>query len=194
MTSVRPGKGKTLSAERARLASQPSAARISTDGLHGTVERLIGDRLQAARELGFTEGHRAAVEDSAGLLNRAAEALDALREEAAESLARTSAQLGLAIASHLVRAEIDAGRYEVEAIVREVLAASGIGRGSCVVHLSPEDVERLADVSFRAGTEIEADIEVPSGDVHVTTPHGLLVREMDRALHDIGERILGEIK
>ena len=159
-----------------------------------TLERMVDDRLRAAHERGFAEGHRAAITEGASQLNRAAEALDALREEAAESLARTSAELGLSIASHLVRAEVEAGRYELEKIVREVLAASGIGRGNCVVHLSPEDVERLADVSFRAGTVIEADIEIPSGDVHVTTPHGLLVREMDRALEDIGERIRGEVR
>lgn len=183
-----------MSPDRTRLAAPPTDARISNQDAAATLERIVDERIRAAHERGFAAGERAALGGSAGLLNRAAEQLDTLREEAAESLAKTSAELGLAVASHLLRAEIEAGRYDLESMVREVLAASGIGRGSCVVHVSPEDAERLAEVCFRAGTEIESDVEVPSGDVHLTTPHGLLVREMDRAMADIGERILGALR
>jgi hypothetical protein len=29
--------------------------------------------------------------------------------------------------------------------------------------------------------------------VHITTPHGLLVRDLDEALRSIGERLLGDL-
>jgi flagellar biosynthesis/type III secretory pathway protein FliH len=48
-------------------------------------------------------------------------------------------------------------------------------------------------VRFRAGTELEPDDAVARGDVHVETPHGLLVRETSEALRSIHERLLGEL-
>jgi hypothetical protein len=62
-----------------------------------------------------------------------------------------------------------------------------------VVHVNPVDAERLADVPFRAGTELEADPGVPAGSVHVTTPQGLLVRDLDQALGSIREHLLGSL-
>ena len=74
--------------------------------------------------------------------------------------------------------------------MRETLSFSGGARGPCTVHLHPADAGALEGVPFRSGTEIEADPSVPRGSVHVTTPHGLLVRDLDEALRSIGERLL----
>ena len=81
----------------------------------------------------------------------------------------------------------------MERIVRETLQAAGVGRGTCVVHLNPSDAARLADVVFRAGTTLESDPEVAPGDVHVTTPRGLLVRDVEAAVASIGERLRGDL-
>src|SRR5262245_40035709 len=131
---------------------------------------------------------------------QAAGALDLAAQQLAESpqqlLAEiTSAVVDLAseIARAVVRSEIAAGRHDIERIVRETLSASGVGRGACVVHVHPRDAERLRGVPFRSGTEIEADPEVAEGDVHVTTPHGLLVREIDELLAAVRIRLHGEL-
>ena len=58
---------------------------------------------------------------------------------------------------------------------------------------SPSDAERLKPLPFRSGTKIEADPEVAPGDVHVTTPHGVLVRDQDEVLEAIRNRIRGEL-
>jgi flagellar biosynthesis/type III secretory pathway protein FliH len=113
------------------------------------------------------------------------------REKAAADLAHTSVLLATKIARELLRAEIDVGHYDLERVVRDALAVSGVGRGACVVHLNPIDAERLKHVPFRAGLTIEADHEVARGDVHLTTPVGVLVRDIDDALEAIGEKIRG---
>ena len=42
--------------------------------------------------------------------------------------------------------------------------------------------------------KLEPDTDVARGDVHVTTPRGLLVRELDEALEAIHENLLGEVQ
>ena len=47
-------------------------------------------------------------------------------------------------------------------------------------------------LTYGAGTAVESDPGVPRGSVHVTTPQGLLVRDLDEALRAIGERLHAE--
>ena len=77
--------------------------------------------------------------------------------------------------------------------IRETLQASAVGRQSCVVHLNPVDRDRLAEVHFRSGTVLESDPDVPPGDVHVSTQHGLLVRDLDDTLRAVSERLQEEL-
>ena len=76
--------------------------------------------------------------------------------------------------------------------MRETLASSGVGRGNCTVHLHPDDFATLAQVSFRVGTKIEADSAVAPGDVHISTPQGLLVHETSQALESIRAALQAE--
>jgi flagellar biosynthesis/type III secretory pathway protein FliH len=178
---------------RVRVTRAPSRARLVAEDRERLLERVASARERLAFEAGREEGRREERLLSAGALSRAAERLDSAREEAAAGLASDAVALALEIARVLVRRSIDLGTHDVERIVRETLAASGVGRGTCVVHLNPADAERLERVPFRAGTRIEADHEIAAGDVHVTTPHGVLVRDQDDAFAAIAERIRGEL-
>lgn len=173
----------------------PGRAR-SVAVFEGTRAELVARRraavLQREFARGRVEGERAAIANAAGALTRAAEALARSGEERTAEVARDAVRLAVEIARTLLRHEIDAGRYDIERIVRETLQASGIGRGACVLHLNPADVARLEGVVFRAGTTIESDPEVPAGDVHVTTQRGLLVRDVEQALASIAERLEGD--
>ena len=173
----------------AALDAPPSNARVASGELDAALERLIRRRCDAAH----AEGELRARNSAAGALEAACAQLERAREEAAAALARQSVELAVEIAGVLVRREIEAGRHALETIVRESLAASGVGRGACVVHLNPSDATMLAEVRFRAGTTIEADDAIPRGDVHVSTPHGLLVRETAEALRSIHDRLLGAL-
>jgi flagellar biosynthesis/type III secretory pathway protein FliH len=98
-----------------------------------------------------------------------------------------------------VKLDLDRCREHVRAAAAPVYRGrvdivSGVRRGdSVVVHLCPDDLERLQDVSFRAGTQLVADGELGRGEVHVTTPHGVLVRDIDIALDGVLERIRADL-
>jgi flagellar biosynthesis/type III secretory pathway protein FliH len=158
--------------------------------LQAALERMVGVREAAAREAGRRAGDEALLASIAGAVDEAVARLDASREEALTHLNHTAVGLAVEIARQLLRVELPTGRYDLEGIVREALSFSGTGRGRCVVHLHPADAGALQGVPFRAGTEIEADPSVSRGSVHITTPHGLLVRDIDEALRAIGERLL----
>lgn len=137
-------------------------------------------------------GQRAALEAATARLEAAAERVERQAEAARAQLARAGTELGLEIARTLLRAEVARGHYDLEKLVRETLAQSGVGRGACVVHLNPADHARLADVRFRSGTRLEPDPGVAQGDVHVETALGVLVRDLDAALEAIAERLREE--
>jgi flagellar biosynthesis/type III secretory pathway protein FliH len=183
----------THSAGAVRLERPPVRVAVVGGTTQAFLDRLAAEREQRAHEAGRIAGRTEALETAAGGLARAIETLDAARDAAAARLASDAVALAVEIARHLVRREIDVGQHDIEKIVRETLAVSGVGRGSCVVHVNPADAERLKSVPFRAGTEVEADHEVARGDVHVTTPYGVLVRDVDAALASIAQRIREEL-
>ncbi len=167
------------------LGSAPVAARVVPGRLDEFSGRLTQDLELSTFERGRQEGRTQAAEQAAGALERAATELDRAREQASAELSKSATQLALGLARILLRREISQGGYELERIVRESLALSGVGRGACVVHLHPEDAAALTNVAFRAGTTIEADSAVSRGCVQVSTPHGLLVRDHEEALQAI---------
>ncbi len=176
------------------LKSPPTGATVVTGdsgaGLSEVVERLLSNSQQRGVEAGRAEANAS----SAQALEAAGTRFDELGEEARAQVGETAVTLALEIARHLLRVEVEAGRYDLEAVVRDALKESGTGRRNCTVHLNPKDFERLSEVPFRTGTELEPDVSVPVGNVHITTPDGLLVRDLDRAIEAIGERILGDLR
>lgn len=168
-----------------RIDKAPTAARVVPGGVEGLVRRCVAQ----AR----AEGERDASLRAAKAFETAVAKLEASQAEAADALARNAVQLAVEIARTLVRVEIDAGRHGLEKIVRESLAASGVGRGAAQVHLHPADHALVADVRWRSGTVVEADEAVQRGDVHISTHQGLLVREIQDSLRAIHERLLGEL-
>jgi flagellar biosynthesis/type III secretory pathway protein FliH len=156
-------------------------------------EALLPALLEGAR----SAGHAAGLEQGRMLTERALEELErrlAAREESARAeLARSAVELALEIARVLLRREIGRGQYDLERIVRDTLSEAAVGRSPCVVHLNPADCARLSEVRFRSGTKIAPDEGVALGDVHVETPLGLLVRDLDGALESIGRRLREEL-
>lgn len=155
--------------------------------------RARAEAEERAHARGFTEGQARLFSGTLSRIDLAVEELRVAREASDRAVIEDTTRLALAIAREIVRTEIEAGRYDIQRIVREALAASGAGRGACVVHLNPIDVERLAGVPFRAATRLESDPEVAPGDVHVSTQRGTLVRDVDAALATLAERFQEEL-
>lgn len=176
------------SVSRIPAHAAPIEARVSDGPFDQALGRLIQRQMQAARVQGARDARAALGVDLDGAMQR----LDTAREQAVEQLAHSAVELALEITRSLLRAEIPEGRYDLEAIVREALAFSGTGRGRCMIHVNPSDAEKLEDVQWRAGTAIEPDPDVSRGSVHITTPQGLLVRDLDDAMGSIRERLLGD--
>ncbi len=183
-----------MSPETLCLRRAPAGVRVVDGTTTWAFEAVVRRRIEAAEARGVELGRRAELEAAAGALFDAAKRLDGAVDEARAEVGRSAVDLALEIARTLLRVEVDAGRYDLETIVRESLAASGVGRASCTVHLHPGDLERLAGTSFRAGTELEADTSVARGDVQVAMADGLLVRDLERAVAMIGERLRGALR
>jgi flagellar biosynthesis/type III secretory pathway protein FliH len=181
---------KNLSPERIKIPRAPLAAQLGEGRLQDALERLLEQRESA----GFAAGREAARSEALLRLDEATARLCAANEAVNATLASDSVELALCIAAELVRTNVAAQRHDMEAIVRDALSASGVGRGACTVHVSPADAARLADVPFRAGTRIEADPDVRAACVQVEAPQGLLVRDIEAALASITARLREEAR
>lgn len=172
-----------------RVPAAPSALRV----VDAAEIRARSEAEARGHARGLAEGEGRLLAGAMRRIDDAVEELRLAREASDRAVIEDSTRLALAIAREIVRTEIDAGRYDLERIVREALTASGAGRGACVVHLNPADVERLSGVAFRVATRLESDPEVAPGDVHVSTQRGTLVRDVDAALSTLAERFQEEL-
>ncbi len=179
-------------AVKIRLQSAPRIVRRASRSLAEIAGDLSARKLRSAYERGLAEGGSIAARAAAARLDAAVEHFETARLEQETEATEFALRFAVEIARHLVRKEIAAGTHDVERIVRETLSQSGVDRGQCVVHLSPEDHATLHGVAFRSGTRLEADPTVARGDVHVTTPQGLFVREIDTILRSLLERLEGD--
>jgi flagellar biosynthesis/type III secretory pathway protein FliH len=183
-----------LSASRIVLTRRPVGATLVEGGLDAWLAQHVATERASAFAAGRAEGERAAIAGCAGRLDSAVERLEAQQQAVEARLSSIAAALGLEVARALARAEVRADRHDVERLVREVLASGNVGRAPCQVHLHPEDAARLANTTFRAGTEIVPDVGVSKGDVQIATPQGLLVHELDDALARLARRLEEELE
>ena len=177
-----------------RLPAAPTAARAVPGAPQDALDTCLEQVWSVAAENGRRAGGDEALRSAAAALERARASFDEARSSLADEAVQDVVWLAVEIASHLVRGEIDAGRYDLERIVRDVLEAADVGRAACTLHLHPEDAKALGSVPLRAGTAIEEDVEVARGDVHVTTPHGVMSRQLEEASASIREAILSQLR
>jgi len=170
---------------RLTLDGEPCSIRISSASL----AELEGARRAKAEERLRAEGFAEAQATAAGAMERAAAALDEERGGLIGSVAENAALLAVEIAQQLLRKSLAEGNYDIAAIVREVLASTGGTSGTTLLRVHPADAEALAEVPFRAGTQVQADPAVRRGDVMVETDQGVLVREIDGCVATIREKL-----
>lgn len=178
--------------EPIHLPHAPVDAR-SVGDLQALAEARREGQAKRAYERGLADGKRAAVDSGVSALEAALERIEAAGERAQEELARQSVELAVEIARSLLQVRIEAGEFDLERIVRGALADAEVGRGSVVVHLHPDDHALLEEPLFRTGTALSVDPNLSRGDVHLSTPRGLLVRELEAALTSIREQLQEEL-
>ena len=183
-----------MSAEQVRLHAQPVSVALAQGDQGDLFASLLERRERAAFESGQRAGRAEVLAQAVVRLDSAAAQFTKAMESSTATLVSDSVELALAIAAELVRSEVEARRHGIEALVRDTLTASGVGRGACTVHVSPEDAAALSQLSFRSTTRIEADPDVRRACVQVETPQGLLVRDIDAALVSVAARLREEAR
>lgn len=157
------------------------------------LDERVAARIASAEASAYEAGRTEALAAVGPQVDAVVERLEAFRHEATEEVARDTVELAVEIARQLVQCQVHAGDYDLERMVRGALDAADVGRGTCTVHVAPADHERLNEVPFREGTRVVADPEMRPGDLHVATPRGLLVRELEPTLDAIREQLLEEL-
>lgn len=182
---------------KVQLHAAPAQARIE----EASLQQVADDHAAAREEASFAEGHAqgyaegqaSSIESGKAALEAALMRLEEKVDRAERELSHHAVEIGVEIASALVRSRIEAGEYDLERIVRGALSDSGVGRGEVTVHLHPGDHQLLEGTTFRAGTRLEVDPTLTRGDVHLSTPRGLLVRDVEGALESIREQLLEDL-
>lgn len=170
-----------MSPERLLLPRKPIGIRLLPGDLNTYIERQV--------DQAFERGRDDALANSCHLIEQAAQRINAARDEALQEIPAFATRFAEEVARQLLRIELSQGSHEIETMVRATLAESGVGRAECTVHVHPDDMQRLTSTVFRRGTKIEADPGVALGSVQVTTPQGLLVRDLDLCIKHAAERI-----
>jgi flagellar assembly protein FliH len=186
---------------RARADEIVRAARAEADRVREEARREGFDRgrdegrAQAARE----ERERVAAEAAAlrAILEEAARALLARRDEFLAAAERDLVRLAVAIAGKIVRAEVQSGRKVAPAAVRRAVELAGRRRELRVL-LHPEDLALVdADLpalrrDFPQGgpVTLEASDRVSRGGCLVLTAEGAVDAEVETQLREIERGLL----
>jgi len=178
---------------RVDLQSMPQAIALSAEALPELEARLSSETKTAAYEEGARDAIERATQEAVGALHQAVERVDASREQALDQLSVSAVELAVEIARQIIQVEVRAENYDLERIIRTSLSHSGMGRGSADVHVSSADFDRLSNVTFRKGTQILPNPQLSDGDVHIDSPNGLLVREIDVCLDNVREQLLEDV-
>ena len=130
-------------------------------------ERAAREPVRIAAEQAFAAGYergraetRAAEGES---LSKATAALEAEYERVNAAASATAVELAMTVAREFLRVEVQAGRHDLERMVRETLQASGAGRGRCTVHLNPDDVAALEASSLPRRHPLWRHAQLPLG-------------------------------
>ena len=174
-----------MSIEALQLPSAPIAVRLVPESAEGYTRALWAEELAAAEQRGYERGHASALEQYAGTIQTAVDGIRVAGDRAVDGLSTRTALVVAAVSSHVLRRELDAGRYDIERMVRDTLATAATGRVPCTVRVHPDDAHRLEAVPFRTGTKVEADGDVALGCVQVESAHGLVVREIEEILRQL---------
>jgi flagellar assembly protein FliH len=137
-----------------------------------------------------TEAEKSRTVAAAMALLDAAARLDAWRRELPARIESQLVELAVGIARKVLCQELQAGRYDIEPIVREALAGLDL-RAGAVVHLNPDDLRRggLAPSEAGGGETVRyiADPQVAPGECIVETPEGTVEATVEHQLARVSE-------
>ncbi len=169
--------------------------------------RRDADAIRAAAE---KEGHRAADERTAQMLNQKLATLMPALEQAIGDVAlsrqawlahweQAAVSVSLAISAHVIRRELRQDPQISLSLVKEALELAS-GSSEIRVRLNPTDYETLGSevkmltekISHLASAEIVADSSVSPGGCQIETRHGVIDQQIESQLARIEEELSGD--
>jgi flagellar biosynthesis/type III secretory pathway protein FliH len=168
-----------------QLLRPPSNVRLVSGDPDDALAAMIATRVDHARATGRLEGRQETLRELAEPVERLCITLQADAAAAVSEMAGFCARLASGIVRELLGYELEAGRYDLESLVRRSLSASLAERRPVSVHLCPTDLANLADVPFSAGTSLVPDPSLTRGNLFIDGPQGRLVRDLDERLEAI---------
>lgn len=124
-------------------------------------------------------------------VTQAAEELEAQRQQIIRKAEGQMVDLAVNIARKVLMQEIQAGRYDIDPIVREALASVQQRQGA-LVRLNPSDLERceLARQGDESGTvKFVGDASIPPAHCTIETVQGQVVSTVEGHLQQVAEAL-----
>ena len=130
------------------LARRPRSVRVLAVGA-APGEQTAADVAEMARSL---EVERGKLRSALAALSAAATQVAQLRRQVLQQSEQEIVALSLAVAQKVLMQEIEAGRYSIDAIVRQAVASLPAGQ-DVVLRLNPADLERCQLAGQRTAAE-----------------------------------------
>lgn len=125
----------------------------------------------------------------------AAKKLKDARDAEIKAIEPQVVDLALAICKSILHKEIDAGHYDIQAIVTEVLGKIQPSEEKLEIHLNPEDLATLQKSEGGKSTDsmqFQADPNIARASCSIKTNFGVLTREVDSLLEEVSAALTGK--
>jgi len=161
-------------------------------GAGGAAGRDVGQLRQQMQAM--IEEEQARMASARTALVAAVGQLVEAREKVLQNADEQLLQLAMKIARKVLMQEIQAGRYEIEPIVKEALGHVSTQR-DVTVRLNPDDYAKCEMASQQAASEetsglrFVADPAIPPAQCVVETPEGVVESSAEAHLEDIGRAL-----
>ena len=179
--------GLVTTARSADQAVEQNAAEKASE-LHVGMEQQLQQQLQAGMER---------VNATCRALQHAAEQFHKAQDELVRETEGHVVELALEIARKVLMQEIQAGRYEIEPIVREALLHVSV-RKNVVAHLNPEDYAVCSMAREQSGknntgsVRFIADPTVPRAACVLDTSEGVVESSVEGHLEEVAKALKGQ--
>ena len=174
-----------------RLKGRLCSARVAVQD--PATDRCVEMMDSAQKLMQQAQAREASVAQSLQALRQATQQFQAVQSEFFREAEEQLVDLAVDIARKILAQEINAGRYEIDPIVREALAGVE-GCREIVVRLNPIDHENCTIASSESqsgegheGLQLVADPGIPLGGCVLETQHGRIESLVDDQLNEVHE-------
>jgi flagellar biosynthesis/type III secretory pathway protein FliH len=147
---------------------------------------------RAALDVEWMRAQQAKVQQACKMLESAASQLNQARSQLVADAEEQLLELAIGLASKAMMQEIQAGRHQIEPLLKEAILRVG-GRQDVVVYLHPEDLAQCLTADGQtlelANVKFQADEVVRRGQCLVETSQGAMISSYTDRLEDLADAV-----